>query len=199
MRRRLAVVAARAARAVRGLWPDRNPLRRTLDRVEAVVVGGLAVAFLAGAPLAAVVAGHAAYSIGSRTAHAQQAAWHQVPGVLLATAPVSGYGHYQATVLARWTAPNGTRHTGTIPVPPGARAGRTVMVWVDTAGRLTGPPLQLSQVRGQAALATMLTPIAVGFILLCTGALVHAVLGRQRLAAWDADWETTEPQWTRRR
>ena len=199
MRRRLAVVAARAARAVRGLWPDRNPLRRTLDRVEAVVVGGLAVAFLAGAPLAAVVAGHAAYSIGSRTAHAQQAAWHQVPGVLLATAPVSGYGHYQATVLARWTAPNGTRHTGTIPVPPGARAGRTVMVWVDTAGRLTGPPLQLSQVRGQAALATMLTPIAVGFILLCTGALVHAVLGRQRLAAWDADWQTTEPQWTRRR
>ena len=199
MRRRLAVVAARAARAVRGLWPDRNPLRRTLDRVEAVVVGGLAVAFLAGAPLAAVVVGHAAYSIGSRTAHAQQAAWHQVPGVLLATAPVSGYGHYQATVLARWTAPNGTRHTGTIPVPPGARAGRTVMVWVDTAGRLTGPPLQLSQVRGQAALATMLTPIAVGFILLCTGALVHAVLGRQRLAAWDADWQTTEPQWTRRR
>ena len=199
MRRRLAVVAARAARAVRGLWPDRNPLRRTLDRVEAVVVGGLAVAFLAGAPLAAVVAGHAAYSIGSRTAHAQQAAWHQVPGVLLATAPASGYGRYQATVRARWTAPNGTRRTGTIAVPPGARAGRTVMVWVDTAGRLTGPPLQLSQVRGQAALATMLTPIAVGFILLCTGALVHAVLGRQRLAAWDADWQTTEPQWTRRR
>jgi hypothetical protein len=30
MRRRLAVVAARAMRVARGLWPDRNPLRRTL-------------------------------------------------------------------------------------------------------------------------------------------------------------------------
>jgi hypothetical protein len=88
---RPAVVAARAARAVRGLWPDRNPLRRTIDRVEAVVAGGLVAAFMAGAPLAAVAAGHAAYSIGSRTAHAQQAAWRQVSAVLLATAPAAGY------------------------------------------------------------------------------------------------------------
>jgi hypothetical protein len=42
-------VVARAARAGCGLWPDRNPLRRTVDRVEAMVVGGLVVAFLAGA------------------------------------------------------------------------------------------------------------------------------------------------------
>ena len=47
------MVAARAIRVVRGLWPDRNPLRRTLDRIEGVIVGGLAVVFLAGAPLAA--------------------------------------------------------------------------------------------------------------------------------------------------
>ena len=67
----------RAARAVRGLWPDRNPLRRTMDRAEALVVGGLVVVFLAGAPLAAVTAGHAAYSLGSRTAHAQQATWRR--------------------------------------------------------------------------------------------------------------------------
>jgi hypothetical protein len=122
-----------------------------------------------------------------------------VPAVLLVTVPASGYGHYLATVRARWTAPDGTRHTGTIPVPRGATAGRTVMVWVDAAGRLTGPPLRLSQVRGQAALAAMLAPIAAGFVLLCAGALAHGVLGRRRLAAWDADWPATEPQWTRRR
>jgi hypothetical protein len=55
------VIAAWAVRAVRGLWPNRNPLRRTVDRAEAVVVAALAVAFLAGAPLAAVAAGHHAY------------------------------------------------------------------------------------------------------------------------------------------
>jgi hypothetical protein len=73
MLRRPTVRGTRAARAVRGLWPDRNPLRRTMDRAEAIIMGGLIVAFLAGAPLAAVAAGHAACSLGSRTAHAQQA------------------------------------------------------------------------------------------------------------------------------
>ena len=62
---------------------------------------------------------------------------------------------------------------------------------------LTGQPrLQQSQVRGQAALATTLT---VGFILLCAGLLAHAMLGRRRMAAWDADWRVTEPQWTKGR
>ena len=137
---RPAVVVVRAARAVCGLWPDRNPLRRTIDRVEAVVAGGLVAAFMAGAPLAAVAAGHAAYSIGSRTAYAQQAAWRQVSAVLLATAPAAGYRQYQVTVQAWWTAPDGTRHTGTVLAPPGTKAGCTVMVWADTAGRANRRP-----------------------------------------------------------
>jgi hypothetical protein len=194
------VRAVRAATAVCGLWPDRNPLRRTMDRVEAMIVGGLVAAFLAGAPLAAVAAGHAAYSIASRTAHAQQDTWRQVPAVLLTTAPAAGYHQYQVTVPARWTAPDGTRRTGTILAAPGTTAGRTVMIWVNVAGRLTGdPPLQQSQVRGQAVLSAVLTPLAVGFILLCAGLLAHVVLGRRRLAAWDTDWQVTEPQWTRGR
>jgi hypothetical protein len=194
------VVAKRAARAVRGLWPDRNPLRRTLDRAEAAVAGGLVIAFLAGAPLAAVAAGHAAYDIGARTAHAQQAAWHQVPAVLLATAPAAGLRQYQVTVPARWTAPDGTRHTGTILSAPLAKAGTAVMVWVDAAGQLTsGPPLQMSQVRSQAALAVILTPVALGFVLLCAGLTIHAWLGRRRLASWDRDWQVTEPHWTKGR
>ena len=171
-----------------------------MDRVEAMIAGGLVVAFLAGAPLAAVAAGHAAFGLGSRTAHAQQATWRQVPAVLAATAPVTGFRQYQVTVRASWTAPDGTRQAGTVLAPPGTRAGRAVMVWVDAAGRLTGhPPLQLSQVRGQAVLATVLTPLAVGFIVLCAGLLAHAVLGRRRLAAWDTDWQVTEPHWTKGR
>jgi hypothetical protein len=181
------------------LWPDRNPLRRTVDRAEAVIVAGLAVAFLAAAPLTAVAAWHAAYSGGSRTVHAQQAAWRQVPAVPLTTVPAPGYGRYEATVEARWTAPDGTRHTGTVPVPRGATAGRAVPVWVDAAGRRTGPPLQLAQVRYQAELAAILAPLITGLVLLCAGGLAHGVLGRRRLAAWDADWWVTEPHWTRRR
>jgi hypothetical protein len=199
MFRRPSVSATQAARAVRGLWPDRNPLRRTLDRVEAAVACVLVVVFLAGAPLAAVAVGHVVYSAASRTARAE-VSWRQVPAVLTATAPAAGFRQDQVTVPARWTAPDGTRHTGTVPAPAGTRAGRAVLVWVDAAGRLTGrPPLQPSQVRDQAVLATMVTPLAVGFILLCAGLLVHAVLGRRRLAAWDTDWQAIEPQWTKGR
>lgn len=190
-------MVARAARAARGLWPDHNPLRRALDRAEAAVAGGLVVAFLAGAPVAGLTTGHAVYRIWSRTANAEQAAWHRVPAVLLAAVPVSGYDDGQ--VSARWRAPDGTRRTGTVPAPPGARAGRTVAVWVDAVGRVTGPPVQLSQVRGTAALAAVLACLAVGCVVLGAGLLAHSVLGRRRLAAWDADWRATEPQWTGRR
>ena len=199
MRRRLAVVAARTTRVVRGLWPDRNPLRRTLDRVEGVVVGGLAVAFLAGAPLAAAAAWHYACSYGARTAHTQQAAWHQVPAVLLATAPTTGYTGYQPEVRARWTAPDGARRTGTVPAQPGQRIGSTVVVWADAAGRLTAPPLTPTQMQGQAVLAAVLAPVVLGLMLLWAGQLAHCLLVRRRLAAWDAEWRATGPQWTRQR
>lgn len=196
MRRYSAAAAARAVRVVGGLWPDRNPLRRSVDRVEAVVVAGLAVAFLAGAPVAAVAAGHVAYSIGSRTASAQQAAWHLAPAVLLAAVPAAGYDDNQ--VPASWTAPDGTRHTGPVPAPPGAKAGRTVMVWMGADGQLTGTPLQFSQVWGLMVLAIGLAPLVIGVIVLCVGQLAHLVLDRRRLAAWDAGWRATEPLWTRR-
>jgi len=197
MIRRPAVAAARAARAVRGLWPDRNPLRRTIDRIEAVIAGGLVIAFLAGAPLAAVAGGHAAYGSAARIAHAQQAAWHQVPAVLLATAPAARYRQDQVNAQARWTAPDGTRHAGTVLAPPGTRAGRAVMVWVDMAGLPTGDrPLQLSQARDEAELAAVLTSLALGLFLLGAGFSVHVMLGRRRLAVWDADWQVTEPHWT---
>ena len=195
MRRCWAVHTARAVRVIRGLWPDRNPLRRAVDRVEAVVVAGLAVAFLVVAPLASFAAGHVAYSMGSRTALAEQAVWHRAPALLLAAVPGAGY---DSEVSARWTAPDGTRHTGPVPAPPGARAGRTVTVWLNAAGRLTGTPLQLSQVWDLVVLVTGLAALVVSLALLGVGQLAYAVLGRRRLAAWDADWRATEPQWSRR-
>jgi hypothetical protein len=73
------------------------------------------------------------------------------------------------------------------------------MVWVDATGRPTDPPLRRYQVRGQAVLAAVLAPVVLGLILLCTGQLAHAMLTRRRLAAWEADWRATGPQWSRQR
>jgi hypothetical protein len=190
------VIAAWAVRAVRGLWPDRNPLRRTVDRAEAGFVAALAVAFLAGAPLAAVAAGHYAYAHTSCSAAAQRAASHQGPAKLDTTVPASGYSD-QATVRASWTAPGGRRHTGMVPAPAVAPARGMVMIWINQAGRLTG--LQPAQARGQAVLAAILAPVVLGMIVLCAGQLARVALDRRRLAAWDAQWRATGPQWTRQR
>lgn len=197
--RRRAAGAGRVVRVARGLWPDRNPLRRTLDRVEGAIVGGLAVAFLTGVPLATVAAGHLAESIGSRVAQTQQETRHHVPAVLLATAPTSGYPEYLPEVRARWTVPGGVQRTGSVPALPGQRAGSTVMVWADAAGRLTERPLTAAQVRDQAVMVAIVTALVLGLTMWCTGELAHYLLGRRRLAAWDAEWRTIGPQWTARR
>jgi hypothetical protein len=200
MRRRLAVDAAWAGRAVRGLWPDHYPLRRTLDRVEAAIVAGLAVGFLAGASVAAVTAAHGAAAIGTRTAQAQRS-WHQATAVLLADVPRSGYGRGVGPVArASWAAPGGRARTGTVSAPPGARAGSAVLVWADGSGQLAkAPPLRLAQVNERAVLAAVAASVALGYLLSCLGLLACGVLARRRLAAWDADWRATEPRWTRRR
>jgi hypothetical protein len=183
---------------LRGLWPDRNPLRRAVDRVEAVLMAGLAAAFLIGAPLVAVAAGQWSYAAGLRVERAQQSAWHQVPAVLLADVPSRGYAGYEPQVWARWTARNGTQGSGDVDAPAGARAGRTVLVWVDASGRLTGPPLRHEQVKGQVILAVLVALAALGWLLAGAGVIAHHRLQRRRLAAWDADWRMTEPRWTAR-
>src|SRR5579871_4462127 len=58
MARLRAVRGGWVVRACRVFYPDGNPLRRTVDRLEGALVAALGVAFLVLAPLAVVIAGH---------------------------------------------------------------------------------------------------------------------------------------------
>jgi hypothetical protein len=80
-----------------------------------------------------------------------------------------------------------------VSAPVAAPAGGTVMVWVDEAGRLTGPPLPPSLIRGQAMLAAILAALAFAIIMVCAGLLARIALDRRRLAAWDAEWRGHRP------
>ena len=197
--------APRSPRALwlRGYWPDRNPLRRTADRVEAAIIAAALVLFLAGAPLLALFAWHWANAAALRMQHRQQSSWHQVSAVLLANArPVVdiGYGGVPGSeVPARWTAPDGTARTGDVPAPASTRAGSTLRLWVDESGTQTGPPLRAQQATGQAALASVLAPFALGTVLICAVSLAVYILDRRRLAAWAADWRATGPRWNSHR
>jgi hypothetical protein len=201
--RRVAEPPVRHALWLHGLWPDRNPLRRASDRIQTAVIAAALLAFLIGGPLIAIGAGHWAGTIAARVQQAQQDSWRQVPAVLLANAGSSlavGYGGESAAeVRARWTAPDGAVRTGNVPAPAGALKGARVPIWVDGTGQLTGPPLRPDQATGQAFLAAVTAPLVLGFVILCLASVVIRVLDRRRMAAWDADWQATEPRWTSRR
>src|SRR5215813_1445995 len=166
------------------LWrPDRNPLRRTADRVEAAVIAVLIAVFLGGAPLAALTAGRAAAAGSASTGH-PPASRHQVAAVLLRKAPARAHPMFQvalrALVPARWTAPDGTSRTGQIYAPEGAQAGSIVAVWTDGSGRLTRSPSHWSDELGDIALAASLAAAAaVAAVLALAGLLTRWVLDRR--------------------
>jgi hypothetical protein len=99
---------------------------------------------------------------------------------------------------ARWTAPDGMVVTGEMPVPVGTRAGATVPVWTTRDGQLTSHPISDSQVASLTDLGEMAGAAAVALLLALVGVLARRSLAKRRMAAWDADWQSTGPRWTTR-
>ena len=182
----------RVAAVVRGLWPDRNPLRRSSDRAEAGVVAGLALAFLLGAPLVAFTVWQLALATTFTTTDAVHAGWRPVPARLTACGPP--VARLLATAPARWRAPGGAMVTGRVPVRPGTHAGATVTVWTGRAGRLAHTPASPFQAAFQAGVTAAMAVPCWGVVLLCAGLLSRRLLDARRLAAWDADWQAMDPR-----
>ena len=192
---------SRLGRLVRGRRLDRNPLRRACDRAETVVLGVLITGFLAAAPFAAHAAGSWAHASAVRDAQAQRASLHQVTATLSGAAPVLGsYGSASDfTVEARWRAPDGRVRTGELFVTAPVAAARSTRIWVDRAGRLTGPPLNRDQVTGRVQLAAGVAVGGLAVLLITTAWLARRGIDRRRMAAWEADWLANGPRWSPRR
>jgi hypothetical protein len=188
-------------RAIRGARPDRNPLRRAVDRLETGLLIGLFALLAAVTPFAARAAGHATYWSGWHERQVQLAARHQVQAVLTQDAgPVSGYS-LSAYVLtpATWTSVTGRHRSGVVPAAPGSRQGTLVAIWTDASGYPGSPPLAVSEVASQADAAATGVIVVAGVAYLVGAAAVRLLLNRRRMAAWDADWLATAPAWNRQR
>jgi DNA-binding transcriptional regulator YdaS (Cro superfamily) len=186
------------SRTARGFLPDRNPLRRSADRVETYLLAGLFLASAAATPFAVQAASHAAHEGAQHAQQAQRAARHQVPAVLAATAEsgVSGYVlRADVAVDASWTSPAGAHRSGQVLAPADSPKGSAVLVWTDAAGDLTSPPLLDSQVTGQGQVAGIAAVAGIGVLFLAEAAVVRHVLYRRRMVAWDADWRVTAQTW----
>ncbi len=189
-----------AGRLLRGRRFDRNPLRRPIDRVETIVILMLLAALGPGAWFGAHAAAHWAADSAVREMRSQQAAFREVRAVLLEQpVPQRAFGaSLDPRAWARWTAPDGSQHTGYVTAPLDAVIGGTVSTWVDRSGHLVSPLLP-----DQAALRSDIAASAAvgvaGISVLLLGLAVRRALDRRRLAAWDADWLATGPRWTTRR
>ena len=186
-------------RAVRGVRPDRNPLRRRMDRLESCLLAGLFVAAAAGAPLVAQAAGRAWYADAAHMRQGQLAARHEVTAVL--ARPAGIMGEYtltsQVPTLASWPSTGGARRAGDVPAVPGSPAGTLVRVWTDDNGYLISPPLTVTEVADQADAARV---AAVGGIIvgcMASTLAIRQLLNRRRMAAWEADWVATARVWNR--
>lgn len=187
-------------RQARGLRPDRNPLRRRTDRVEAYLLAGLFVAAAAGAPLAAQAASRAAYAGALRVQQEQQATRRQVPAVLTQAAGKSVYGYTLSAEVptpASWKSVTGKHGSGEVLAPAGLPKGVTVTVWTDPNGDLASPPITAAQVAGQGDAGAIGAGAAIVVVFLSGAGVIRYALCRRRMAAWEADWLLTAPTWNR--
>jgi hypothetical protein len=165
-----------------------NDLRRPVDRVDGLMVG---FAVLAGAAIlaAGVLFGLHLATDASDVAARQQATRTATTAVLLKDSDST------QTALARWTAADGTAHSGPVAVMPQQLAGTSVQIWTDTDGAAVDRPIGMLDIILLVAV-TVGGGLAVAFILL-RGLLFLVRLPIQRWSAhvWDEDWARTAPQW----
>ena len=190
----------RRQRCARWLGLDHNPLRRPADRIEAWL-GLLAVILtLIAVPITAIGIGLITNQALAHRAQAQQRSGHMVSAVLTQTAPKDDVDPYvadpQVFANARWTAPGGNARSGQVLVPAGAPAGRTVRIWVNSAGANVDPPAGHQDVMTGSIMIGVSSGLILILLLMGLQALARQALDRQRLAAWDTEWRATGPLWT---
>jgi len=179
-----------------------NTLARPTDRRHARLrVFCIAVWFVA-LPVAAVV-GLLFAADGLHEAATQAQDRTPATAVLLADAPkvtltANGTAVISSTqVAARWTAPDGSSRTGTVPANTGAVAGTKVPIWLDKSGSPVDPPVTSGAAVGMGLGVGAGSWLALGAILLLSFRLGVRALDRRRRAEWERDWQRVAPIWLR--
>ncbi|MFD8725785.1 hypothetical protein ACFV2H_49625 [Streptomyces sp. NPDC059629] len=191
---------ARTSRAhvtTRPLWRwRRNPLRRHSDVVEAWIVLAVWTVTLLGGLLAGWAAGQAV----DQTFAERRAAAHTVSAELTENAAegspvVAGYDVGKVWVMVRWTAADGSTHTGLAKADPTATTGSRLQLWVNRGERLVDPPPSQAEATFETVMTAALVAPLVSTGVWGAGWVIRRQLMRHRLDEWDAEWRQIGPQW----
>ncbi|MET9833082.1 hypothetical protein ABZ078_28150 [Streptomyces sp. NPDC006385] len=180
------------------LWRwRRNPLKRRADVVEAwVLLAAWTITVLAG-----VLAGLATAGTVERGTARERVEWRPVVALLSERAPGTADSRSgtpsTASVWAkvRWSAPDGTAHTGQARVRPGSGVGTPVTVWTDPQGRLVTKPATASEARSRAALTGALAGVCAASVPFVAGRALRRRLESRRIDQWGYEWARFGPLW----
>ncbi|MCI3276704.1 Rv1733c family protein [Streptomyces cylindrosporus] len=178
------------------MWRWRhNPLRRRSDVVDAWIVLAAWLIALCGGLFTGLTSGVTADHELDR----QRAERHPLSAVLTENAPgrtsVSALDGDLVRATVRWTAPDGSTHTGLTKVRADAKAGAPATVWVDRQGRLTSKPLTPGDATFQAAWTGVLVGLGVAGALLGGAQLMRLQLARRQSRQWDEEWARVDTPW----
>ncbi|MFD4137581.1 hypothetical protein [Streptomyces sp. NPDC058572] len=196
-------------RAAVGLWRWRhNPLCRATDLLEAWVAFAAALLLVTAVPVAGWTAGSLSEESLRESARVQRLERTATKATVVRPAPhpkTPGFDpetgrseDVRSLVVAKWTAPDGSSHTGTVTTRQRtARPGDTFTIWTDSSGLLVHRPMDPASVRVHAALAGSGAALIAGGLVECARRLVVWGLVRHRLADLDRAWAAVGPDWGR--
>jgi hypothetical protein len=173
-------------------WPillrllGRDPLVRTTDRIEALVLALAVVVSLLAAPIAATV-GTAVYD-SNRHLYAEQVHTRHTVTATVTDVPVSQQvlRTETTTVSARWTAV-GTDHTGAVKAPSTVEVGDPIEIWVDDNGAQVPAPTPTTGAAVEVVTGAVVIWISVAAIAAALFTVIRAVCDRIRFAGWQHD------------
>ncbi|MDN3292841.1 hypothetical protein QWM81_02025 [Streptomyces ficellus] len=196
-------------RAVFGLWRWRhNPLCRATDLAEAWVALVALLLICIAAPATGWVTGALTNASLQQSVRIQQEQRHPTTAQVLRRDDDDGEAvrgfeavidHRMRTSLpAQWTAPDGTRVTGSVPAARQAmEPGDTFRIWTDDRGRPVNRPMTEETAREHAVLAGIGTTLMAAGLVEGVRRLVVWRLVRRRYARLDQAWAQVGPDWGR--
>ncbi|MFH8572025.1 hypothetical protein [Streptomyces sp. NPDC017993] len=194
-------------RAMAGMWRwRRNPLRRRTDRIEAWVALAAALLITLGATSVGRLTGQAAHVALLETVRLQHAQRHLVwvtVDRLVSRTPLdpdpetSSQRDAHRRVIARWTAHDGSQHTGRLSSPRPVEPGERFRIWTDHGGRVMPRPMDVSTAGTHAVLAGLGAAAAAGGLIEGGRRLIVWRLWVRRYRRWDEAWERAGQDWGR--